>query len=166
MLTELNWKTYANASRKRDEYIKNHPNHRANKWNRFHDFELAARDAFNKEYGLEDQYKEKYGGEKGAINLNHFNNDYHVSGSRNHDFGDENPMKLNHNVYHMGKEYGTNGGYGRTRMWDYAHETTPEEFYGDQEQAKKFRAAEKDAEDYMSGKSKYEKGKGWKKKSE
>ena len=31
----------------------------------------------------------------------------------------------------QGKRYGKDGGYGRTRMWDRPHETTPEEFYGD-----------------------------------
>ena len=87
--------------------------------------------------------------------------DFSVSGSRDHDFGDENPHRLNHNVYHMSKKYGKDGGYGRTRMWDYSHDTTPEEFYGDEEMGRKFRDAEKDAEDFNSGKSHYVKGKGW-----
>jgi hypothetical protein len=46
-------------------------------------------------------------------------------------------------------------------MWDYAHDTTPEEFYGDEEMGRKFRDAEKDAEDFNSGKSHYVNGKGW-----
>jgi hypothetical protein len=61
----------------------------------------------------------------------------------------------------MGKEYGKDGGYGRTRMWDVAHETTPEEFYGNKEMGQKFRDAEKDAEDFKNGKSHYVSGKGW-----
>lgn len=162
VLSELDWKTYANASKKRDAWVKDHPNHRANKWNRFHDFENAATDSFNRQYGLKNQYDNgAYGGEVGTINLNPWDDKYQVTGSRNHDFGDGDPHGLRHNVYHMGKRYGKDGGYGRTRMWDVAHETTPEEFYGNDELGKKFRAAEKDAEDYESGKSHYVSGKGW-----
>ena len=157
VLSELDWRTYANAAKKNDEWRKKNP-HRANQWNRSEGFRDAATDAFNKKHGLDGQYDKRYGGEKGAINLNH---DFTVSGSRDHDFGDENPHKLNHNIYHLSKKYGKDGGYGRTRMWDYAHETTPEEFYGNKEMGAKFRAAEKDAEDFNSGKTKYVKGKGW-----
>ena len=46
-------------------------------------------------------------------------------------------------------------------MWDYAHNSTPEEFYGNQEMSDKFRKAEQDVEDYRTGKSKYTPGKGW-----
>lgn len=161
ILSELDWQTYASAAKKNDEWRQNNP-HRANQWNRSMDFRRAARDAFDKKHGLEHQYDEPYshyGGERGTINLDdHFT----VSGSRDHDFGDGGgPFNLNHNVYHMGKEYGKDGGYGRTRMWDVAHDTTPEEFYGDEEMGQKFRDAEKDAEDFRSGKSHYVSGKGW-----
>lgn len=159
VLSELDWKTYASAARKNDEFRANNP-HTAHQWNRSYDFRNAARDAFDKKYGLEGQYDKRYGGEKGAINLDSMD-DFSVSGSRDHDFGDENPHRLNHNVYHMSKKYGQDGGYGRTRMWDYAHDTTPEDFYGDEEMGRKFRDAEKDAEDFNSGKSHYVNGKGW-----
>lgn len=159
ILSELDWKTYASAARKNDEFRANNP-HTAHQWNRSYDFRDAARDAFDKKYGLEGQYDKRYGGENGAINLNTMD-DFSVSGSRDHDFGDENPHRLNHNVYHLSKKYGKDGSYGRARMWDYAHDTTPEEFYGDEEMGKKFRDAEKDAEDFNSGKSHYVKGKGW-----
>lgn len=159
VLSELDWKTYASAARKNDEFRANNP-HTAHQWNRSYDFRNAARDAFDKKYGLEGQYDKSYGGEKGAINLDSMD-DFSVSGSRDHDFGDENPHRLNHNVYHLSKKYGQDGGYGRTRMWDYSHDTTPEEFYGDKEMGRKFRDAEKDAEDFNSGKSHYVKGKGW-----
>ena len=161
ILSELDWRTYASAAKKNDEWRKEHPIHRANQWNRSYDFQNAATDAFNKKYGLEKQYDEPNGGEKGQIHLNPFN-DFKVSGSRDHDFGDDGgPFDLKHHVYHMSKEYGKNGGYGRTRMWDRAHETTPEEFYGNEEMGRKFRDAEKDAEDFRSGKSHYVSGKGW-----
>ena len=162
ILSELDWQTYASAAKKNDEWRQNNP-HRANQWNRSMDFRSAARDAFDKKHGLEHQYDEPnshYGGDKGSINLDTDN--FTVSGSRDHDFGDGGgPFNLNHNVYHMGKEYGKDGGYGRTRMWDVAHDTTPEEFYGDEEMGQKFRDAEKDAEDFRSGKSHYVSGKGW-----
>ena len=162
ILSELDWQTYASAAQKNDEWRKNNA-HRANQWNRSMDFRSAARDAFDKKHGLEHQYDEPnsyYGGEKGSINLD--TDDFEVSGSRNHDFGDGGgSFNLNHNVYHMGKKYGKDGGYGRTRMWDVAHDTTPEEFYGDEEMGKKFRDAEKDAEAFKSGKSHYVSGKGW-----
>lgn len=162
ILSELDWQTYASAAQKNDEWRKNNA-HRANQWNRSMDFRSAARDAFDKKHGLEHQYDEPnsyYGGEKGSINLD--TDDFEVSGSRDHDFGDGGgPFNLNHNVYHMGKKYGKDRGYGRTRMWDVAHDTTPEEFYGDEEMGKKFRDAEKDAEAFKSGKSHYVSGKGW-----
>lgn len=163
ILSELDWRTYASAAQKNDEWRKENPNHRANKWNRSMDFRNAARDAFDKKHGLEHQFDEpnsRYGGDKGSINLNSMD-DFSVSGSRDHDFGDGDPHGLRHNVYHMGKKYGKDGGYGRTRMWDTAHETTPEEFYGNEEMGKKFRDAEQDANDFTSGKSHYVKGKGW-----
>ena len=162
ILSELDWRTYASAAKKNDEWRQNNPKHRANQWNRSFDFRNAAKNAFDKSHGLEGQYDGKpYGGEKGTINYNIFSGDDDVTGSRDHDFRDENPHGLNHNVYHMGKRYGKDGGYGRTRMWDYAHETTPEEFYGDKEMGRKFRDAEKDVEDFNSGKTHYVKGKGW-----
>lgn len=163
ILSELDWRTYASAAQKNDEWRKENTNHKANKWNRSMDFRNAARDAFDKKHGLEHQFDEpnsRYGGDKGSINLNSMD-DFSVSGSRDHDFGDGDPHGLRHNVYHMGKKYGKDGGYGRTRMWDTAHETTPEEFYGNEEMGKKFRDAEQDANDFTSGKSHYVKGKGW-----
>ena len=162
ILSELDWQTYASAAKKNDEWRQNNP-HRANQWNRSMDFRSAARDAFDKKHGLEHQFDEPnshYGGDKGSINLNTMD-DFSVTGSRDHDFGDGDPHGLRHNVYHMGKKYGKDGGYGRTRMWDYAHETTPEEFYGNKEMGQEFRDAEQDAEDFNSGKSHYVSGKGW-----
>ena len=159
ILSELDWKTYASAARKNDEFRANNP-HTAHQWNRSYDFRNAAHNAFNKKYGLEGQYDKRYGGDKGAINLNSMD-DFSISGSRDHDFGDGDSHGLRHNVYHMSKKYGKDGGYGRTRMWDYAHETTPEEFYGNNDMGKKFRDAEKDVEDFNSGKSHYVNGKGW-----
>lgn len=162
ILSELDWRTYASAAKKNDEWREANPNHRANKWNRSYDFRRAAKDTFDKEHGLEGQYDgERYGGEKGTINYNIFAGDDDVTGSRVHDFGDGDSHGLGHNVYHMGKKYGKDGGYGRTRMWDYAHETTPEEFYGDEEMGRKFRQAEKDVDDFNSGKTHYVKGNGW-----
>lgn len=163
VITELDWRTYASAAKKGDKWRKEHPNHRVNQWNRVNDFEVAARDEFDKAHGLENQYdNEPYGGEKGVINYNIYSGDNDVTGSRDHDFGDGGGVfNLNHNIYHMGKRYGKDGGYGRTRMWDRPHETTPEEFYGDEEMGRKFRQAENDVEDFNSGKTKYIKGKGW-----
>ena len=163
ILSELDWRTYASAAQKNDVLRKENPNHKANQWNRSYYFRNAARDAFDKKHGLDHQFDEpnsRYGGDKGSINLNAMD-DFSVTGSRDHDFGDGDPHGLRHNVYHMSKKYGKDGGYGRTRMWDTAHETTPEKFYGSNEMGKKFRDAEKDAEDFTSGKSHYVKGRGW-----
>lgn len=164
MLSELDWKTYQNAAIKAQEFRDKNPY--AYDRNRNFDFQHKAADEFYKKHGLEGQFDgPRYGGNKGTVNLNnsHLRNkdELEVTGSRDHNFGDENPHGLNHNVYHFGKKYGIDGGYGRTRMWDYAHDSTPEEFYGNKEMAQKFRNAEKDVEDYKSGKSKYIKGKGW-----
>lgn len=161
VLSELDWRTYASAAKKNDKWREENPRHRANQWNRSYDFRHAARDAFDKKHGLEHQYDDVERGysPKGTIDLD--THDFSLRGSRDHDFGDENPHGLNHNVYHMSKKYGKDGNYGRTRMWDFAHETTPEEFYGDEKLGKKFRDAEKEVEDFNSGKTTYEKNKGW-----
>lgn len=161
VLSELDWRTYASAAKKNDKWREENPRHRANQWNRSYDFRHAARDAFDKKHGLEHQYDDVERGysPKGTIDLD--THDFSIRGSRDHDFGDENPHGLNHNVYHMSKKYGKDGNYGRTRMWDFAHETTPEEFYGDEKLGKKFRDAEKEVEDFNSGKTTYEKNKGW-----
>lgn len=165
--TELDWKTWQNAAYKAQEYRDKNP-HKYDR-NRLYGFQDMARKAFAKKYGLENQYNNgPYGGEEGVINLD--NNDLRnrdrisVHGSREHDFGDEDKHSLNHNVYHFGKKYGNNGGYGRTRMWDYAHESTPEEFFDNTEKSKIFRDAEKEVDDYRNGKMKYVKGEGWVKK--
>ena len=163
ILSELDWRTYANAAKKGHEWREAHPHHRANQWNRVYNFDGAAMDAFNKQHGLEGQYDNgAYGGEKGVMKMNSYHGNTEFSGSRDHDFGDGGGVfNLNHNIYHMGKKYGKDGNYGRTRMWDMAHETTPEEFYGDKEMGKKFRALDQEVDDYNSGKTHYVKGKGW-----
>jgi hypothetical protein len=159
-LTELDWKTYANATKKAKEWREENP-YKYDR-NRGFDFERATKDAFLKKYGLEDQYDEEgRHSKKGTINLDIIDGEPRICGSRDHDFGDENTHSLPHNVYHLSKEYGKDGGYGRTRMWDYAHETTPEDFFEDDELAQKFRDAEKEIDDFKSGKTKYKKGKGW-----
>lgn len=164
ILAELDWKTYQNAAYKAQQRRDDNPYHYDR--NRNYAFQEKAREEFYKQHGLEGQFDgPRYGGERGTVNLS--NNDLRdkdriaVTGSRDHDFGDENPHGLNHNVYHFGKQYGIDGGYGRTRMWDYAHNSTPEEFYGNQEMSDKFKKAEQDVEDYRTGKSKYTPGKGW-----
>ena len=159
-LNELDWKTYANASKKAHQWRQEHP------WkydrNRGLNFDIAAQDAFRKQHDIHNQDVANYGGEKGNINMSTYHGVPEITGSRNHDFKDkENPFNLKHNVYHMGKRYGKDGNYGRARMWDFAHETTPEEFYDDPEMAKKFRDAEKDVEDYNNDNYAYSTEKGW-----
>ncbi len=156
ILSELDWKTWASASKKNNKWRMENPHHRANQWNRNMGFDKKARDEFDKKHGIE--YNDP---KKGNINFHSFDGNAEINGSRDHDFKDKNPMQLNHNLYYMSKKYGKDGGYGRARMWDYAHETTPEEFYGDNEMGQKFRNAEKDVDDFNSGKTHYEKGKGW-----
>lgn len=162
VINELKWQTYANAAKKTKKWRDEHPYEYDR--NRGFAFDNAARDAFDKEYGLENQYADR--GESGysrsgSIEFHPNDGEVEISGSRDHDFGDEDSHGLNHNVYHMSKKYGQDGNYGRTRMWDFPHETTPEEFYGNKEKAEKFRKAEKDVEDFKNGKTKYVKGKGW-----
>lgn len=147
IISELKWQTYANAAKKGDEWRKAHPVHRANKWNRVHDFDNAAMKEFDKKYNPDGDNDLK----KGKINLFLNNgNDVEVSGLRDHDFHDENPHGLNHNFYYLNKKYGKNGNYGRTRMWDFSHDTTPEDFYDDEEMGKRFRDAEKEVEDFKN----------------
>lgn len=157
-INELDWKTYANAAKKAHAWRSEHPFQYDR--NRGLEFDSAAQDAFDKQHGIE--YLPDYGGERGNINFTSVHGEPSLSGSRNHDFGDNGgPFDLKHNVYHMGKKYGKDGGYGRARMWDFSHETTPEEFYGSDEMGKKFRDAEQDVENYNNGKYDYTPEKGW-----
>ena len=157
-LNELDWKTYANAAKKAQQWRDEHPFQYDR--NRGLDFDIAAQNSFNQQHGIENL--PDYGGEKGNINFSSFHGEPEISGSRNHDFGDGGgPFNLSHTVYHMGKKYGKDGGYGRTRMWDHPHETTPEEFYGDEEMGKKFRDVEQEVDNYRTGKYQYDNEKGW-----
>ena len=160
-LTELDWRTYASAAKKAEEWRKENPNHRANQWNRVMDFDRAAMNAFNDQHGYEPYDEEQYGGEVGRINPHFYNGEASISASRDHNFGDENTGSLPHTVYHMSKQYGKDGGYGRTRMWDYAHETTPEEFFDNDELANKYREMERDIEDYQNDNFEYTPKQGW-----
>ena len=149
MINELRWETWQNAADKAHEWRKSHPY--VYDRNREYDFQKKARDEFYKKHGIEDN-GERYGGEKGSITFDNSGlrkGNLRVSGHRDHDFGDENPRNLNHNVYHLSKDYGSDGGYGRARMYDFAHDTTPEEFFGDEGMARKFRDAESDLENYQ-----------------
>ncbi len=149
MINELRWETWQNAADKAHEWRKSHPY--VYDRNREYDFQKKARDEFYKKHGIEDNGK-RYGGEQGSITLDNSGlrkGNLRVSGHRDHDFGDDNPHNLNHNVYHLSKDYGSDGGYGRVRMYDFAHETTPEEFFGDEGMARKFRDAESDLENYQ-----------------
>ena len=157
-LNELDWKTYANAAKKAQEWRNENPFKYDR--NRGIHFDSAAQKRFNQQHGIENL--PDYGGERGNINFNSFHGEPEISGSRNHDFGDGGgPFDLKHNVYHMSKKYGKDGSYGRTRMWDHPHETTPEDFYDDEEMAKKFRDAEQDVDDFKNGNYEYTPDKGW-----
>ena len=157
-LKELDWKTYANAAKKAHEWRNEHPF--LYDRNRGLDFDNAAQKSFNQQHDIENN--PMHGGEKGNINFTSFHGEPELSGSREHDFGDGGgPFNLKHNVYHMSKKYGKDGGYGRTRMWDHPHETTPEEFFDNDEMAKKFRDAEQDVDDYKNGNYEYTTDKGW-----
>ena len=160
-LQELDWKTYANAAKKAHQWRSENP-YKYDR-NRGHAFDRAAVDAFNRDMGIDNTDISNYGGERGNINMNMYHGNPEISGSRNHDFGDgeSGPFMIKHNIYHMGKKYGKDGGYGRTRMWDYARETTPEEFYGDDEMGRKFRDAEAEVDAYKNGDYGYSDEKGW-----
>ena len=156
-INELDWKTYANAAKKAKEWREKNP-YKYDR-NRGMSFDRAAVNAFNKQHDIDNL--PNFGGERGNINFRSDNGNVELSGSRDHDFGYDKSGMLNHNVTHLSKQYGKDGKYGRTRMWDRAYETTPEEFYDDEEMATKFINAEKDVEDFNSGKYSYDNKKGW-----
>jgi hypothetical protein len=156
-INELDWKTYANAAKKAKKWREENP-YKYDR-NRGMSFDRAAVNAFNKQHDIENL--PNFGGERGNINFRSDNGNVELSGSRDHDFGFDKDGMLNHNVSHLSKEYGKDGKYGRARMWDRAYETTPEEFYDNEEMATKFRNAEKEVEDFNSGKYSYDIKKGW-----
>lgn len=157
-LKELDWKTYSNAAKKAQKYREENPFKYDR--NRGAAFDRAAQDSFDRQHGIDNL--PDFGGERGNINFNSFHGEPTLSGSRDHDFGDGGgPFDLRHHVYHMGKQYGKDGKYGRTRMYDFSHETTPEEFYDDDEMGQKFRDAEQDVEAYKNGDYEYSNDKGW-----
>lgn len=148
IVNEVSWPVYANAAKAAKQWREDHP-YKYDR-NRQYDFEDMAAKRFKEKHGIEepDDYSKHGYSRSGQINVRMYDGIPEISASRDHDFGDEDRHGLGHTVYHMGKKYGENGNYGRTRMWDFAHETTPEDFFENPEMARKFRDAEADAEAY------------------
>lgn len=160
IISEMEWPTWANASKASEEWRQKNP-YKYDR-NRGGDFDAKAREEFAKKHnlgGIDDK--------KGSIYIAPYTTRDKVtlSARRDHDFGDENPHNLNHNTYYLRPDSMSKTGFSRGRMWDYAHDTTPEEFFGDEEMGKKYREALKDVNDYNNGKLHYVKGKGWVKES-
>lgn len=161
MLSELDWKTYANAGNKMSSergntaYWKNKgftPNQAIGKAanaryhaDRFYD---AAKNSFKRDKGY--QNGKPWDDDYRSVNMGgDFNSTEefgpHAIGYKSKGYG--NPYK-----YEYGSRY---DGYAPTKM-------SPEEFYGnDSTAAQAYRDADEDIQNWKNGKSKYIKGKGW-----
>lgn len=161
MLSELDWKTYANAGNKMSSergntaYWKNKgftPNQAIGKAanaryhaGRFYD---AAKNSFKRDKGY--QNGKPWDDDYRSVNMGgDFNSTEefgpHAIGYKSKGYG--NPYK-----YEYGSRY---DGYAPTKM-------SPEEFYGnDSTAAQAYRDADEDIQNWKNGKSKYIKGKGW-----
>ena len=147
VLSELDWKTYANAANKANQ----------RKDSRYNKFFSQAADEFNKEYGYsdEDGYVEYDG-----MNLRAKNNDYPShSLMRRYDYDPETGEYSNPYNYDDGRAMGLDSFMG-DRYPRYKNPSL-KKFFDNLEQEKAYKRASDEMDKYKLGKSKYVKGQGW-----
>lgn len=152
-LNELDWKTYANASKKRYEQSRAEKNPQKSRdlWNKAYDLERYAGENFDNEYVGNNKYDtlgDKLKGKKSStfsVNKNRLlsNNGYQALGGRNKS-GDE--------LYNMGdgKFHSSRSGY-----------TTPSKFFRDTELGSAYERGAKEIDDYHNNNYSYDNEHGW-----
>ena len=162
VLSELDWKTYANAAKKANKkfnsygkkYSKDFSDKEYSK--RFHqgnDFEDAAENAFNKEYGYnrDDATKDRYGMQKNGLSL-HVDPKYKGAISTFMQKGGDERRE----------EYDTWPdlhvvGY----TWPESHNDSDSDYQCSPQAVSARDRGNQEVKDYMAGNYKYKKGKGW-----
>ena len=152
-LNELDWKTYANASKKRFEQrrAEKDPQKSRDLWTKAYDLERYAGENFDDEYVGNNKYDtlgDKLRGKKSStfsVNKNRLlsNNGYQALGGRNKS-GDE--------LYNMGdgKFHSSRSGY-----------TTPSKFFRDTELGSAYERGAKEIDDYHNNNYSYDNEHGW-----
>lgn len=157
-IDELDWKTYANAAKKRFEQLDD-PNVEGSwkeKFNKAYGLEKMANQTFDDEY-IGDMKYDRMGDSLSGKHSPSFNGRFNVTNS-NMPYGAINGTNKGggkifstaKGVYHSG-----NGGLVK-----------PGTFFRDKETANKYEKANNELWDYDNGAYTYEKGKGWRKKDE
>ena len=149
-INELDWKTYANAARKRLQQYRDDPTQK-DKWERYYDLSQAANKKFDDDYvGLMkyDTFGDKLRGKHSPK----FDARMDLSKSNRMPYGAINGYnKGGNNLFstEKGSYYGPNG------------YTSPGSFFRDKEVADKFKRANDELWDYDNGNYEYASGEGW-----
>lgn len=158
VLSELDWKTYANARKKAAD---------KGQYDRSRKFGNAANSAFNDKFGYQGDEESEYNAPnvRGDIFLNRVeaqNNDYPshtIQRLYNYDNDKQeysNPKNYdNTKAFGLMDKYDENGRY--KRIWN----PSLKRFFNNPEQEKAYRTASKEMDDYVMGNYGYDKGKGW-----
>lgn len=158
VLSELDWKTYANARKKAVD---------KGQYDRSRKFGNAANSAFNDKFGYQGDEESEYNAPnvRGDIFLNRVeaqNNDYPshtIQRLYNYDNDKQeysNPKNYdNTKAFGLMDKYDENGRY--KRIWN----PSLKRFFNNPEQEKAYRTASKEMDDYVMGNYGYDKGKGW-----
>jgi hypothetical protein len=153
ILTELDWKTYANAAKKRYQQYKENPIDKK-AWDSSYDLNSMANDRFDDDYVGNMKYDtlgDKLKGEKSAKYYSRF------------DVRDDNmPRQAIRGVNKSGNEiFNTKKGHYYNNKGGYVN---PNSFFKDKEVGDKFKSASDELWDYHDGNYEYVKGEGWVKK--
>jgi len=176
VLTELDWKTYANAARKGYYRQWKEPE---NKWKRYHKFRRAAEDAFNREHGTDDvrgkvDIRGRYGslgsynpmGDEGSLLLTTIGKSGTKSTPWSYKGVSSAIIKPSYDAESHGVDYAKDKPIFRTgadvsdnmRVTAYG---SPWKDVLDTDTQNDFDAAENEFSDYAKGNYEYQKGKGW-----
>lgn len=156
ILTELDWKTYANAAKKRYQQYKENPKDTTS-WDSAYKLNRTANERFDDDYVGDMKYDtlgDKIRGKKSPKFYSHFDSrsenmpQQAIKGTNRS--GDE-IFNTKRGSYFGSKPVG--GGY-----------VNPNNFFKDKEVGEKFKSASDELWDYHDGNYEYQKGEGWKKK--
>lgn len=157
VLSELDWKTYANAGKRALE--------RGDV--RAHKFRNAANDAFNDEFAYQgDEDSEYYAPNvRGDVYLNRIeaqNNDY-PSHTIHHlyDYDSNKQEYTNPRNYDNTKAFGLMDKYDKSGRYKRIWNPSLKRFFNDPEQEKAYKRASKEMDDYLMGNYEYDNEKGW-----
>lgn len=158
VLSELDWKTYANARKKAADN---------GQYDRSRKFGNAANSAFNDKFGYQgDEESEYYAPNvRGDIFLNRVeaqNNDYpsHTI-QRLYDYDNDKQEYSNPRNYDSTKAFGLMDKYDKDGRYKRIWNPSLKRFFNNPEQEKAYRTASKEMDDYVMGNYDYANEKGW-----